>query len=442
MSSHPAESFRQASIKTAHELRTLAGSPQLQQLSQLSLPEITAISDEIARVVPAGNVPGIVLSGLARLDSREVPIAETRKHVGLLFRGARQMLDKAVYGMFFAGPAAVLYGYQKLLQLAGKPLDHAFPDGTWQFYLEFALREDGARHANETRAFHHLLRDPRLRLSESDQLAAWVMTAAYWLQQLPAILANEWIERVAAKILEDLTADQANHAHFAGLFSAWEAQRPYGRGQEAGDDDYPTYRRKQFDRFLEGYLITLPQALLMRYQETLERTYHTQLPAYLAQMSCLAYLDPDTHQETRVPYALEDAFIGVIWRGVYYLMPLRRVLDPDYTRATLAAIIAQSNPPPSAQLDDLLVVARRSEHAALRKLLPPATLKELEALRRVPILINWDQRDHQQSLVLIRQGKRGIGDHPLTLFRTAESMVFDQSHIFLMACGDRQPLRS
>ncbi|MCU0499835.1 MAG: hypothetical protein MUF87_21000 [Anaerolineae bacterium] len=433
MTTTPAESFRQASIKTAHELRTLAGSPQLRQLSQLSLPEITAISDEIARVVPAGNVPGLVLSGLARLDSREVPIAETRKHVGLLFRGARQMLDKAVYGMFFAGPAAVLYGYQKLLQLAGKPLDHAFPDGTWQFYLEFALREDGARHTNETRAFHQLLQDPRLQLSDSDQLAAWVMTAAYWLQQLPAILTNEWTERTAAKLLEDLTVDHPNHAHFAQLFSTWEAQRPYGRGQDAGDHDYPTYRRLQFERFLERYLITLPQALLTRYQQALHAATQTALPAYLNQMSCLAYLDPDTHQETRVPYALEDAFIGVIWQGSYYLMPLRRTIDPDYTRATLSAIFTQTgqmSPRPAAQLDDPLVVARRSEHAALRKLLPPATLKELEALQRAPILINWDQRDQRQPLVMIRQGKRGIGDHPLTLFRTAESIVFDQSHIF------------
>jgi hypothetical protein len=124
-------SYQQASIKTANDLRTIARSTNLLQLSRLSLPEIEALTDEIGRVVPAGNVPGIILSGLARLGGWEIGRADTEKQIGLLFKGVRQMLDKTVYGTFFAGPAAILYGYQQLLRLAGTDPDSAFPDGTW-----------------------------------------------------------------------------------------------------------------------------------------------------------------------------------------------------------------------------------------------------------------------------------------------------------------------
>lgn len=90
----------------------------------------------------------------------------------MLFRGVRDVLDKAVYSTVFAGPAAVIMGYQKLLQLAGKDVDEAFPNGTWQFYLEFALREDTARHANETTGFQQALQAYSLSLAESDVLTA------------------------------------------------------------------------------------------------------------------------------------------------------------------------------------------------------------------------------------------------------------------------------
>src|SRR5262249_21951414 len=149
----------------------------------------------------AGNVPGIILSGLARLGGRQIPTADAHKQVGLLFRGVRQVLDKAVYGAFFAGPAAVLYGYQQLLRLAGKDLESAFPDGTWQFYLEFALREDSARHTNETVGFHERLARHNIRLKDADMLAAWVLAAGLFLRQLPDLLADEWREHITIKIL-------------------------------------------------------------------------------------------------------------------------------------------------------------------------------------------------------------------------------------------------
>jgi hypothetical protein len=147
-------------------------------------------------------------------------------------------------------------------------------------------------------------------------------------------------------------------------------------------------------------------------------------------MTWLAYLEPEAHNEARTPYAFEDASIGVIWQGCYHLLPVNSLDDPERVRSVAAGLLAGRSTQPAATLDDALVTARRSEHASLRKMLDKATLGEIDALRRTPILINWDERDALQPLVLIRQGKRGIGDHALTIFRSAESFVFDQSHIF------------
>jgi len=427
-----AEVYQQASIKTANDLRTIATSGDLYQLSHLALPEIEYLTDEVARVVPAGNVPGIILSGLARLDGREVSASESQRQIGVLFKGVRQVVDKAVYGAFFAGPAAVLYGYQQLLRLAGKNTDSAFPNGTWQFYLEFALREDGARHANETTGFHEQLTRYGINLSDEDMLTAWVLASAFFLHQLPHILANEWYERVALKTLTDITTrfTLPNADQYQDLYAEWERIRPFQRQNDAGQDDYPAYRRKVFNSFLKPHYASLPPGAQQAWDTQMTEFQNTRLPAYLQQMSWLAYLEPGPHNETRIPYPLEETSIGVIWKGNYYLVPVTSVSDPETTRSLVAALIKTPLSQPVATLDEALVTARRSEHPELRKMLDGSTKEELEWLRRTPILINWDERDARLPLVLIRQGKRGIGDHPLTIFRTRESVIFDQSHIF------------
>ena len=145
--------YVEASIKTADNLRTIAQAADMRELSRLSLPEIDAITDLVGRILPAGNVPGVIVSGLARLPGRRPPSDIVKRDVNLLFRGVEQVLDKAAYGAFFAGPAAVIWGYQNLLKLAGKAPEDSFPEGTWQFYVEYALREDTARHTNETHGF-------------------------------------------------------------------------------------------------------------------------------------------------------------------------------------------------------------------------------------------------------------------------------------------------
>src|SRR5258708_36047463 len=64
------------------------------QLTHLSLPERTALIDEIARIIPAGNVPSLVAAGLANLPGRVVPIAESRRNLSLLMQGMQTFLDK------------------------------------------------------------------------------------------------------------------------------------------------------------------------------------------------------------------------------------------------------------------------------------------------------------------------------------------------------------
>jgi len=71
----------QASVKTADNLRTVARLSQLSvpEVSRLTLPELEAVVDQVARLVPAGNIPGLILSGLARLPERRLPAQTIRR---------------------------------------------------------------------------------------------------------------------------------------------------------------------------------------------------------------------------------------------------------------------------------------------------------------------------------------------------------------------------
>ncbi|MFC1959811.1 hypothetical protein ACFLYO_03785 [Chloroflexota bacterium] len=424
--------YKQASIKTADNLRTIATSAQIQQLSRLSLPEIDHLVDEIARVIPAGSVPAVILNGLGKVRGRQIDSDETRKHIGLLFKGVRQTLDEAVYATFYAGPAAVLYGYQQLLHMAGKDPTAAFPDGTWQFYLEFALREDSARHANETTGFHSRLQQYNIHLDDSDMLAAWLTAVAYFLRDLPGILANEWLEPVTLRLLAEVAEefDIPEAAAYRKLPISWIRQRPFGRGADAQNEDYVAYRRRVFNSYLEPYIRSLPTAAQQVYTTRLQELEHSELPRYQKQLTWLAYLEPHPYKEERIHYPLDHACVGVIWQGRYYLLPIHDLFNPEVVRATVAAITTHRPEHAPAALDEVLVTARRADHVALRRRLDSQTLQELETLKHTPVLLNWDECKRNQPLAMLRQGKRGIGDHALTIFRTAESIVLDQSHIF------------
>ena len=427
--------YTEASIKTADKLRTIAQSKTLHELSSLSLPEIDAVVDVIARVTPAGNVPGVILNGLARLKGRKPPLKTVKRDIDLLFTGVKQSLDEAVYSMFFAGPAAVIWGYQNLLKLAGKDPEDSFPEGIWQFYVGYALREDTARHANETRGFDILLNQHQIYLNQADRATAWVMAAIYCLHQYDDLLRNEWRERVYTYLLAEIAASEPDAERYTPLYRDWEKQRPYGRSTDSGaDETYPTYRRVKFDCFLKKTMRDMRPAVRHEWARQSRAAKERDLPAYQQQMSILAYLEPGDYGETRTPIPLKETHIGVIHQGRYYLVPAcvpgtDQPADVALVRMQVAALMGCTPDASPTQLTSLERV-KRATWPALRRELNQTLVKELDRLRLAPILLNCGPCPRHLPLSELRQAERGVGDHALTLFDTGESMVFDQSHIF------------
>ncbi len=429
------ERYVEASVKTADDLGTIARSAMIRDLSSLSLPEISAIVDIVSRVVPAGNVPGVILNGLARLPGRKPPLETVRRDIRLLFKGVEQFLDKAVYGAFFAGPAAIIWGYQNLLRLAGKEPDDAFPEGVWQFYVEYALREDTGRHTNETGGFDALLNRHRIALSPTDRIAAWVMTAIHILHQYEHLLENEWYERTCTRLLCQVVENGPEAARYDRLYRDWEGQRPYARGADTGPNEtYSAYRRRKFDGFIQNATPDLSDDLRREWMRQLSLAQEREQDSYFRQMSILAHLEPGPYSETRVSVPLQNACVGLVYQGRYCLIPAcapgtSRPIDVYTVRGLIAALLAGPLDAPPLPLADLARV-KRAAWAGLRGHLDQATLKELDALRCAPILINCDRRPRQLALAELRQAERGVGDHALTIFDTGETVVFDQSHIF------------
>ncbi len=454
--------------------------------------EIEALQKEVAKVVPAGNIVALVTSGLISLRGRKLPTGQAESDVSALLRGF-EVLPKTLFGTFFVPTAAILSAYQNLLEMTGKDQDSAFPNGLWQFYLEFAMREDAAHHANETIGFQTALTEHHLSLSEIDQLAAWVCAVSQLYFQYDALLECTWRESVYLDLFEKLIAeaDLTHKLRFQQLSKTWGLQRPYGRGTDAAPDEtYTAYRRRRFDDFINGRQQYLPDAL----QTTLKTQYAERveegLADYLDQMTILTSLTPERYRENRQPLPLWQATIGVIVRGRYYLIPactlddmgdpilfashdseadyyslqvdeagelydtngdplhltrsgylydeagdLRGTLQPIHfqtVRAHLAAIFeadeAAADEPSLAE--QMLHIRRTEQTNARRAVTTEENCPDLDALRTAPILINWDEQDGWQPLSYIRRGLRGIGDHAATIFRTTNSVVFDQSHIF------------
>jgi len=427
--------FKTASVKTADNLKTTARSQLVRDLSRLSLPEIEAITNLVSQVIPAGNIPGAILSGLARLPGHRPPAKTIRRDVDLLFRGVEQVLDRAVYTAFFAGPAAIIWGYQNLLKLAGKDPSDSFPEGTWQFYVDYALREDTARHANETHGFDTMLTQYHLHLSDVDRITAWVMAVIHCLNQFDDLLANEWRERVYTTLLREVTTELPDATHFAKLYRDWEIQRPYGRGQDSGSDEtYPAYRRTKFDKFLNEALRQLPADVRQKWEAQIRTAEQSELPDYQRQMSVLAYLDPGAYGEARIPVPVQQIHVGVIYHGNYHLIPIHpadveQLIDVTAVRAQIAKLMSSPTDAHPAELTRLARV-KRTALSGLRNKFSANLNEEINTLRSVPILLNFDQRARALPLSELRQAERGIGDHALTIFDTRETFVFDQSHIF------------
>jgi len=418
----------------ANSLKTIAKNKSVQENNKLSLPEINAVAEVVSQVAPAGDIPEIILNGLTRLPGRRLPPETVKNDLGMLFKGMEQAKDRAVYGTFFAGPAAVIWAYQNLLKLAGKTPEDSFPDGMWQFYVEYALREDTARHDNETCGFDNAVREHNLTLSQPDRAAAWVMTAMQCLHQYSALVANEWRERVYAQILWEMHSKSAKASYFAGLYRQWELQRPYGRDPEAGGGAYPRFRQLKFDQFIEEEVRKLAGYERQNFYKQVREAEEKSLPAYQKQMSILAYLEPNAYSETRVPFELEKAHIAVFIHGHYFLLPVclpgtSQLPTLNMVRSQMAAIFDQPARLPAVKLTPL-VETQRASLPELRAKLSGSLLADLEALHYAPILINLEQRARDLPLAELRRAERGGGDHALTIFDTGETFVFDQSHIF------------
>ena len=368
----------------------------------------------------------MILSGLTRISGRNIQPQKAKQDINILFKEVSIFLEQIKYGAFFAGPAGIIWGYQSLLKLAGKDPESAFPEGVWQFYVDYALREDTARHASETKGFDTVLSQNRIRLTAVDRVTAWVMASVTILHQYHSLLASEWYERTSAWLLQEVTNRK-------DIYSNWEKQKPYGRDAEGANYDYPAYRRLKFSQYLKLITDVMPHSKYTEWDARLNELITSALPAYQKQMSILAYLDPGTFGETRVPYPLRQARIGIIHNGNYFLLPACEPgssvpLDVRTARVQVAKLLSDGSES-SGGLTDIARI-RRADSLLLRKKVNPTLRSNIENLRFAPILINTDQRDSSLLLSEIRQGERGIGDHALTIFDTGKTFVFDQSHIF------------
>lgn len=435
MNKQPTIVYEQATLATGQDLRTIAHTQLVQDISSLPLPEIDYMVNQVAKVTPAGNVPAMILNGLIRIPTKQLSKKSIRQDINLLFRGVQQTLqDGAVYTAFFAGPAAVLLAYQSLLKLAGKDVDKAFPEGTWQFYVEYALRDDPARHANETHGFDTTLKQHGITLNIIDRITAWAMASIYILHQYENLVANEWRERVYTYILREVTRPLPQASKYEKLYRQWELQRPYARGADVDpQDDYPAYRRKKFDQFIETALQNLPPAVRRQWTEKVKEAKEQQLSAYQQQMSLRVYLEAEAYGEQRIPIPLENLHVGVIHNGRYYLIPACQTgSDKTPSAATIrgyvASILARPADHPPTQLTPLAEL-KRTALVELWDSLSEPLRKDLALLRLAPIWLNFDRRPADLPLAEIRNAERGIGDHPLTIFDTGRTFVFDQSHI-------------
>jgi len=164
------------------------------------------------------------------------------------------------------------------------------------------------------------------------------MATMHCLHQFDEMLTNEWRERTYTTHLREVTAHLPDAARYARLYRDWEAQRPYERGQDAApDESYPAYRHAHFDRFIDIAWLTVPEDVRRTWEKKIATAEAEELPAYLRQMSIMAYLDPGAYGETRVSVPAESIQIGIIHQGRYHLLPVfssvnHKVLDVQTVR--------------------------------------------------------------------------------------------------------------
>lgn len=419
----------QATQMTATNLRKLVteATHQTDSASHVSVPEREELIELISQILPAGNVVGFVFSGILNAKGRDIPSAEGRMYFNSLFKGLAIIRNNAFYRMMFLGPATVLVGLNMLIRLAGAKPEDFLPEGAWQFYVEFGLREDAAHHSSETLGFQQVTK--KLRPSPAEELTAWALSAMWLLRDYPYLLANLWEENVRLCVIEETTG-------LTNLHNIWRKHIPFATSPNETRFSLPVYRRQRFEQFCAEQLDQIGVSQRRQFEQAWtgpeqQRQREQAIEAYQQQLSIQTYLSPGEYNEKRTSIRASDLQIGIIYKGSYYLIPMidpANPAGPALVYNQVEAILRSRNP--EAGLDLLLAATPRVVQNQLRKHLSLEQQEAIHNLQHAPILINWDQADSSLTLSMIREQHRGIGDHALTLFRTNNSMVFDFSHIY------------
>lgn len=441
-------------------------------------PNMSDPSEPLESYYASDTLGGLIRSGFTLLMARRVRPRATwwvkRLHLS-------NIPDYLLYLILIVIPAIILETFQRLRSLlTGKPREH--PGGSWQYYLQTGLREDSARHTNETTGYH-AQRPPAA--AELDDLTAWVMAVIQFLWNYEDLMGVVWDEWTMLKLVNRATREAGleHEACFSRLQRQWELARPYNAPLNG---TYADVRRAAFDAFIAPRLAALPTALREELQIEYNRRATTERGEYQRQMSLLATLKPGRLMDAKQPLALWQTRLGLIVNGRYYTLP---VVEHDATGAPLVygrngqqtrlirqnghvvleggepvrvegdtvtrqrdgewvghlaivpvarikgqlrAILEQrsSEGRGSDNVDILLAEAPRKAQRELRSLLPASTQASLRELALVPIILNWDEQPGDATLADVRRTQRGVGDHALTIIRTDRSFIFDQSHIF------------
>jgi len=426
----------------------------------------------------AGTLSELRRSGLTLLKARRVHSrSDTERRLDLIL-----VINQILYTVLILIPAVFLEAFQQLrTRLTGEP--KAYPQGTWQFYLHFGLREDPAHFTTETVGYN--VNRPA-EATEVDDLTAWVMTVIQFLWGYEDLMGVIWDECTMLRLVtEEANAIGLVHTDaFNKMLRQWEVDRPYGAPLNG---TYADVRRGAFEQFIMPRLQLLPEESRASIRETYKALASEKREQFQKQMSLSARLKPGRYIDSKEPIPLWSVKIGLVLHGQYHLIDVvahdemgspvvygpggnywslafrnSKPIDINRKKLTIRGeqLFRQSdgewvgyldmapvsrvkwqlrqllqNPskeqPELGQATDILLVETpRRDQTKLRRLLPAATQKTLEELNQAPIIINWDAKPRDRSLAELRRTQRGIGDHALTIVKTDESMVFDLSHAF------------